>query len=67
MLKNALVQTGYAKEIPDESNWRNYLYSAVEKIEWETVKKDVENFLENTSDVDVFTKENVLGLINKGK
>ena len=63
LLKNGLLQTGWEKEIPSEETWRKSLYSIVEKTDWEKVKQDVENFLENPSDLSVFSKENILGLI----
>jgi len=65
LLHNALIQTGYTKEIPDENNWRKYLSDAVKKSDWKTVHKDVVNFLENSQDMDIFTKENVLKIITK--
>ena len=63
-LRNALTQTGYAKKMPAEKDWRKYLSDAVEKTDWKAVHKDVVNFLENPKDMDIFTKENVLRLIN---
>ncbi len=63
LLQNALKQTGWSKELPDKDNWKNLLYSAVEEADWKKVKIDVENFLENPSDLNIFAKENVLKLI----
>jgi len=63
LLHNALTQTGYAKKMPAEKDWRNYLNGVVEKADWKTVHKDVVNFLETPEDMDIFTKENVLRLI----
>ena len=65
LLKNALLQTGWEKEIPSERTWRECLYDVVKKADWEKVRQDVENFLENASDVNVFSKENVLKLIKE--
>jgi len=65
LLKNALIQTGFKGEIPSEENWRECLCDVLEKTDWEKVKEDVENFLENSSDLAVFTKESVLKLIKK--
>lgn len=62
-LHNALIQTGYAKNMPDENDWREYLSGVVEKSDWKIIHKDVVNFLENPKDMDVFTKENVLKII----
>lgn len=63
LLKNSLVQTGWKGELPENKNWRKILYDIVKKVEWIKVKQDVESFLENPKDLDVFTKENVLALI----
>ena len=42
------------------------LYDKTSRTDWEKVRHDVENFLENPSDREIFTKENILSLI-KGK
>ncbi len=60
LLHNALTQTGYARKMPGENDWRKYLRAVVEKADWKTVHNDVVNFLENPKDMGVFTKENVL-------
>ncbi len=62
-LQNALKQTGWKEEFPTESNWREFLRRVVEKTDWVKVKKDVESFLENPSDLNILTKGNVLQLI----
>ncbi len=66
LLNNALKQTGWKGTAVSAANWRDVLYEAVKKADWKKVKKDVENFLENPSDLNVFTQENVLGLLKKG-
>ena len=63
LLHNALTQTGYAQEMPDENNWRKYLSDVIQNSDWKAVDKDVAVFLENPQDMDVFTKENVLRII----
>ena len=65
LLKNGLLQTGWKKELHSEETWREFLCNVIEKTDWEKVKQDVENFLENSSDVNVFSKENVLNLIKE--
>ena len=62
-LANALKQTGWRRELPKETTWVNLVYKAVREADWQKVKRDVENFLENPKDADIFTKENVLRLI----
>lgn len=63
LLQNALKQTSWEKEMPSKNTWRDFLYTVVEGTDWQKVKQDVENFLENPSDMNIFTKENVLNLI----
>lgn len=63
LLQNALKQTSWEGEMPSERTWRDFLYTVVEKTDWQRVKQDVENFLENPSDMKIFTKENVLNLV----
>jgi hypothetical protein len=63
MLGNALKQTGWEGASPGEDTWRKMLYEKIAAANWEKVRRDVENFLENSADRDIFTKENVLGLV----
>lgn len=65
LLRNGLKQTGWDKEMPGEDNWRDFLYRVVERTDWEQVRKDVESFLEHPSDLEIFDKENILGLIKE--
>lgn len=63
LLKNSLKQTGWEGEIPTEKTWRSFLYKVVEETDWQMVRQDVENFLENPADINIFSKQNVLALI----
>lgn len=65
LLNNALTQTGWKKEYPTENTWRHIVRDAVNKADWGVVKKDVENFLERPEDLSVFTKENVLKMLER--
>lgn len=65
LLNNALTQTGWKGEFPGENNWRAMLYEKSAGTDWEKVRHDVENFLENPSDREIFTKENILGLLKQ--
>ncbi len=65
LLANALHQTGWKKAMPTEATWRQIVYKTINKVDWNIVKKDVENFLENQTDLGIFTKENVLGVLRK--
>lgn len=62
-LLNALRQTGWKQEFPAENNWREFLGRVVEKTDWKKVRPDVENFLERPTDLNIFTKENILELL----
>jgi len=64
LLKNALIQTGWGREFPTADNWRNILFDVVRKLDWEKAEKDVKSFLENPSDMDILSKENILKLIS---
>jgi len=64
VLENALKQTGWQGEIPTENTWKNFLSKVVSEVDWKKVKQDVENFLENPRDLEIFTKENVLKLLS---
>ena len=63
LLKNSLKQTGWKSDFPEKSNWRNLICGVVEKADWKKIKQDVESFLENPSDLDILTKENILHLL----
>ena len=63
LLQNGLKQASWSGPIPTGSTWRQYVHGIVEKADWKKVKGDVENFLESPSDLNVFTKENVLQLV----
>lgn len=63
LLENALKQTGWGKDMPGKDNWRELIYKVVEQTDWKKVKQDAENFLENPSDLNIFTRENTLQLL----
>ena len=65
LLHNALIQTGYAKPIPTENDWRKYLSDLVQKANWKAIHDDVSSFLENPADMDIFTKENVVRIVGE--
>lgn len=63
LLKSALTQTGYQGEFPESGNWRRVLTQTLEKADWESIRNDVKNFLENPKDIDVLNKENLRALL----
>lgn len=65
LLQNALRQTGWKKEMPSVETWSGHILDVVRKADWNKVRKDVENFLENSSDLEVFSKKNVAMLLGQ--
>ncbi len=63
LLQNGLRQAAWQRVLPTDSTWRKVIYQIVKKADWKKVREDVENFLENPNDLNVFTQENVLQLI----
>lgn len=63
LLQNALKQTGWKKEMPAADTWRSHIKEIVMATDWKRVRSDVQNFLENPADFDIFSKENILMLI----
>jgi len=65
LLQNALKQTGWRGQMPSEQSWREFIYKVVKHADWKKVRADVENFLENPSDMNIFSKDNTLNLLTK--
>lgn len=64
LLQNGLRQVSWApRPLPTESTWQELIYGVVERTDWKKVKGDVENFLENPADLNIFTKENILQFV----
>ncbi|MBI5149361.1 MAG: nucleotidyl transferase AbiEii/AbiGii toxin family protein [Candidatus Omnitrophica bacterium] len=63
LLKNALTQTGCKAEFPESHNWREVLLRTLGKADWEAIRNDVKNFLENPKDLDALNKENLRALL----
>lgn len=66
-LRNALLQTKWEADMPTEKSWRPLVRQIVETTDWAKVTRDVENFLENSTDMNIFTKENIRGLLASGE
>ena len=62
MLNAALQQTGWSGAEMTPTSWRREIAERLERLDWNQVVKDVRPFLERTEDVDLVTKETVLGL-----
>ena len=64
LLSNALTQTGWTGTMPTEKTWKVFLYDIVAGTDWQKVTQDVEHFLEDVVDIKVFSKENLLILLD---
>ena len=65
MLQNALNQTNWSGEMPTDDTWRDLIYDVTIGADWQKVEEDVVNFLEDPSDMNIYTKKNMLELIRK--
>lgn len=63
MLTSALAQTGWNGPVLDENNWRDIVGEAVGRMDWAKVVADVDVFLQDPSDMKIFSQENILALI----
>jgi predicted nucleotidyltransferase component of viral defense system len=62
-LETGLKQTGWKGKKITKENWRDLLYQKIHATDWKKVEEDVKNFLEHPTDMKIFTKENVLQMI----
>ncbi len=67
LLENALKQTGWKREIPTPDTWKEFLTKVVREADWNKVKQDVESFLENPRDLEIFNQENILNLLKQNR
>ncbi len=66
LLNNAIAQTHEKRNISISSeNFKEFLKSRLLKIDFAKVKKDVERFLENKEELELFRKEIFLNLVEK--
>lgn len=65
LLKNALIQTGWEKDIPDERNWRAILIEKISSLDWNKVASDVRPFLEEKDEDLLLTKYNLISALGK--
>lgn len=62
-LKNALIQTGWEKDIPDERNWRAILVEEISSLDWKKIGTDVKPFLEEKDGGLFLTKDNLISIL----
>jgi predicted nucleotidyltransferase component of viral defense system len=63
LLNNALQQTGWARPVLIESNWREIVAGRLETLDWDQVVKDVQPFLDSDVDLELLTRENVMRVL----
>jgi len=63
LLQNSLKQTGWEGSVVSQDNWREIVCVVVAAADWNKVNQDTAPFLANPSDMNIFTKENILGLL----
>ena len=63
LLQASLAQTGMELTDQQISDWRSLVTDRVAAMEWDRVVADVRPFLERAEDVDMLTRQNVLGLL----
>ena len=64
LLNNALKQTGREGPPLTVKSWRGVLHQCVEGLEWRNMRRDVAPFLERPEELDLLTRENLLGLLD---
>ena len=67
LLNNALKQSGWKEEGLSKNTWRKVIQQKIETMSWERVVDDVVPFLEKEAELDLLTRENLLGLMKKRK
>ena len=64
LLNNAIEQTQGHNPGLDEKNFKNFLLEKIEKIDFSAVKKDVERFLEDRTELSLFDAQAIKDTIN---
>lgn len=62
-LNHALQQTHYTGPDICKENWKTILRQTIQQRNWNIIVSDVEPFLETSADLQLFTKENMLMLL----
>lgn len=66
-LKNALMQTGWTGDFPNEKNWHAILNERLSMLDWQRVVSDVSPFLEDRVEVALLTKANLSSLLQTSR
>jgi predicted nucleotidyltransferase component of viral defense system len=62
-LNNALRQLHWKGPTVTEENWKLLMIEKINTLNWQTVRNDVEPFLERKGDIELLTRKNLLGLL----
>ncbi|MBI4316924.1 MAG: nucleotidyl transferase AbiEii/AbiGii toxin family protein [Chloroflexi bacterium] len=65
MLGNALQQTGWHGVQPTKDSWRHIVRQRIETVDWQRLVADVGPFLEDGLELAVFTRENLLQVLER--
>lgn len=64
LLNNALRQTGWSGTELSDEGWRTPVLDRVQNADWSRIVADVQPFLEDSSEIDLVTRENLVRLIS---
>jgi predicted nucleotidyltransferase component of viral defense system len=64
LLNNALAQTNWSGKAVTSENWKELVRAQIKSVSWEQVTSDVLPFLEDSQDVHLLTKQNLLKLLD---
>lgn len=63
LLRNSLEQTGWQGEPISQDNWRALVANRISNLDWSALRADVAPFLEDPTEVDLLTEENLHRLL----
>jgi hypothetical protein len=63
LLNNALSQTNWSGPSLTKHNWQKVLRERIQGLAWEIAKDDVAPFLERAAELELFTRENLLRVL----
>lgn len=63
LLNNAIKQTEKTKSVIDEDNFKDFLRRKIKKVDFSAIKRDVERFLEDKSELRLFDKKLMLKIL----
>lgn len=63
-LKNAVCQFEWEGNLKDIGNWKSLVIEKLHQIDWKPVRKEMEFLIEDRDELGLFTKDNLLLLLN---